>query len=678
MSTSILGKIIDENGKGVDSLTIEVLDVEGLHGDVRLGIGQTSTVGVFSFPITPLAPFSNFRVRIYDSVHRLLKEQDIQDNSSANIVVNFIVPSQLSQGLITTDENGHRLYFSSGNTIEFLIDNESAWSRITDAIHTASRTIHIQQFGFDISEYKNDVTKIEPTLITKFESVPQANVPVRKIQLESEMADASARNVQVSVVMHHSALWGRPPFVFSVKGFLNLFLDVGLALVLPDNAASVESYFSENAQGPPPRKPVRVRRFSLDRPTHAKLAIVDDQAFIIGSPFIQEYFDSTRFSPSGSALAPKPTHAIHELRRGKNGVAHKPIHDVSLSLSGPAVTDIDRSFLLHWNEARPDKSELGEAPAVVPPVANGVNVEVIRSLCKARFSDPNNIDTTNPTLILGEKRIHQAYLRAIKKAKEFIYIENQYFVEKEITLALIEQLKAEPNLKLILLLNNLADIPFYSTGLPIPILGLIIDFINEGRQQNRLEDLLEGLTAVNFDNRVGIYSLWTHENAPTANEKPRIINNYVHSKVAIIDDDWATVGSANLDVFSLSNDDNSEVNVQVFEDAKSQIKEFRGRLWGEHLGLDPTAVASNNDFLGIWKQRAKEKVNALKAPRPQLHEARILPFPPIEHTNTNIAFDIYKPGAYLSGLDIDIRNFTIVRAVPEFNFSDGKVTQPNV
>ena len=48
--------------------------------------------------------------------------------------------------------------------------------------------------------------------------------------------------------------------------------------------------------------------------------------------------------------------------------------------------------------------------------------------------------------------------------------------------------------------------------------------------------------------RVRVYSCGGHEFPATGS---RVIRNYVHSKVGIVDNKWATVGSANLDGFSL-------------------------------------------------------------------------------------------------------------------------------
>ena len=63
--------------------------------------------------------------------------------------------------------------------------------------------------------------------------------------------------------------------------------------------------------------------------------------------------------------------------------------------------------------------------------------------------------------------------------------------------------------------------------------------------------------------------------------RPRPV--YVHAKVAIVDDRWLAVGSANLNEHSLFND--SEVNV-VTRDSE-QARALRLRLWSEHLDADP-------------------------------------------------------------------------------------------
>ena len=56
---------------------------------------------------------------------------------------------------------------------------------------------------------------------------------------------------------------------------------------------------------------------------------------------------------------------------------------------------------------------------------------------------------------------------------------------------------------------------------------------------------------------------------------------YVHAKVGIVDDDWLTIGSANLNEHSLFND--TEMNVVVRD--PQLVRSTRCRLWAEHLEL---------------------------------------------------------------------------------------------
>ena len=63
---------------------------------------------------------------------------------------------------------------------------------------------------------------------------------------------------------------------------------------------------------------------------------------------------------------------------------------------------------------------------------------------------------------------------------------------------------------------------------------------------------------------------------------------YVHAKVAIVDDLWTTVGSANLNNRGMRDD--TEMNVTTLDAELAQG--LRLMLWAEHLGL-----VSEEDFL---------------------------------------------------------------------------------
>jgi hypothetical protein len=55
---------------------------------------------------------------------------------------------------------------------------------------------------------------------------------------------------------------------------------------------------------------------------------------------------------------------------------------------------------------------------------------------------------------------------------------------------------------------------------------------------------------------------------------------YVHAKTAVVDDRWATIGSANLNSRGMSHD--AEINVSVLDDEFA--RSLRLSLWTEHLG----------------------------------------------------------------------------------------------
>ena len=92
---------------------------------------------------------------------------------------------------------------------------------------------------------------------------------------------------------------------------------------------------------------------------------------------------------------------------------------------------------------------------------------------------------------------------------------------------------------------------------------------------------------------------------------------YVHAKVAIVDDTWLTVGSANLNEHSLFND--TEVNIVTHD--PELAKRTRLRLLSEHLELpieaidrDPVAVIDE-----LWDTISKDQRARRDDGRPLTH-----------------------------------------------------------
>jgi phosphatidylserine/phosphatidylglycerophosphate/cardiolipin synthase-like enzyme len=196
-------------------------------------------------------------------------------------------------------------------------------------------------------------------------------------------------------------------------------------------------------------------------------------------------------------------------------------------------------------------------------------------------------------------------------------------------------------------------------------------------------------------NRIGIFSLWSHELSGTTSQ---LMRNYVHSKVGIADDSWATVGSANLDGVSLRKSQYIplmgspfidlagsanlkraiEVNALLFNNveglpASHAPDELRRSLWSEHLGYNnpnhPDLLKVNQPaggWLDLWNRIARRKVSSLNATPPTVDSGRILPWP-----NTG-GLSSYSDTEFLKLSGINVSGHKIVEEVRSFDFDTGK------
>ena len=563
-----------------------------------------------------------------------------------------------AEGWLVTLGTGAPVSLTVGNSIEFLVDNADAWPQITAAVRNATSFVHLLQFYFDVGKEFTDF----PVGID-FNRAPS---PGDYVSLEGELlkANQAPRSLPVRV---------------TVSDFLGWFYP-------SDTAGHVDDYFKDNT---PNTANVHSFTMPLFTPMHAKLLIVDGtEAFTVGSIFLQEYFDASTHHIENPERGPMNGPPI--IRSFQHSIPF-PILDVSWHVKGPGVADLNDAFVLHYNIVRGADAALSRI-AAPPAEPDNVAMQVLRTIKGG---------TLFPGLPKGETGILEAYLRAIRNAKDYIYIEDQYILCPDIKIALLRSLQdpdpARANLQVILLINNDLDLLIYPHW-----------------QKGFLADLTKPLTASQRA-RLGVFSLWTHEAAsPPDHPKPRIIRNYVHSKIAIIDDVWATVGSANLDMVSLkssdylsliiedlllklvdfSNQRASEANVVVYQGVDGQpsttdaVGKFLRRLWSEHLGFldgsgDPNPSAPElaakpvGGWLGLWNQKANDKINGLQSASGTPITARILPFP-VDDGNA-ITEKHPDPDDYLgalrtagTNLKIDLTQFEFVKAVPRFDFDTGK------
>ncbi|MDZ5664103.1 phospholipase D-like domain-containing protein [Nocardioides sp. S-58] len=91
---------------------------------------------------------------------------------------------------------------------------------------------------------------------------------------------------------------------------------------------------------------------------------------------------------------------------------------------------------------------------------------------------------------------------------------------------------------------------------------------------------------------------------------------YVHAKVCIVDDQWMTIGSDNLNLRSWTHD--SELTCAVVDPDDELPRGLRTSLWAEHLGLadDDPRLADLDDPLSLWRERVDAPGSRIGLHRP--------------------------------------------------------------
>lgn len=260
-------------------------------------------------------------------------------------------------------------------------------------------------------------------------------------------------------------------------------------------------------------------------------------------------------------------------------------HDVATRLAGPVVADVDDHFRLRWRELT---GETLPAPPAPPPESAGeVTVQLVRTVAEGMYD----------AVPRGDFRILESYVRALRSARSFIYLENQFLWAPEIVEILRDKLEHPPS-------------PDFRIVIVLPAKA------NNGADDTRGQ--LGVLSAADPGNRRILAA--TIRGLSAERDDPL----YIHAKVAIVDDRWLTVGSANLNAHSLLND--TEVNVVTVDETLAL--ETRVRLWAEHLELDEAMVARLAPREAVddhWRPVAFEQLERRRTGRPPTHRLLALP-----------------------------------------------------
>jgi len=265
-------------------------------------------------------------------------------------------------------------------------------------------------------------------------------------------------------------------------------------------------------------------------------------------------------------------------------------HDVYLELRGPSATDVHHNFVQRWNEASERHREDGvwpsagdnlPFPAVASPVAGVSIVQMQRTVRAGHYSD----ETPTPggkslPIAQGEFSVFDQYVKAIDAARSAIYIEDQYILSPDI----VERLHAA--------LKRGVDVVFLCPAEPE-------EQVREGMMRD---------SAAPF--RARLAALADHPNfllagiaAPQSDGKLKTI--YVHDKIMLVDDAFATIGSCNIASRSFFGD--TELNAAVWDE--DFVRALRAELLQEHLGID-TSRMEDRDALALYREAARANAQA--------------------------------------------------------------------
>ncbi|CAB3750814.1 phospholipase D-like domain-containing protein [Paraburkholderia solisilvae] len=258
-------------------------------------------------------------------------------------------------------------------------------------------------------------------------------------------------------------------------------------------------------------------RFGFSR-THRKLAAIDDTYAYCGGINIVDDYD-------------------------QNGVRlPHPRWDFAVELCGPVVADVRVAFDLQWRRIR-----LGHRPKPAPDAQNAnaeaVTDQFVRARRRVRSGDMRTAGDPSVAFvardnIVNRRAIEKAYLTAIGQARGEVLLANPYFMPgRKLRRALIFAAQRGVDVRLVIGRKE------------FPILDYAVPFLYRSL-------LRAGVKIAEYERTM------------------------LHGKVAVVDSNWGTVGSSNLDALSLVL--NNEANVVLV--LHRELDQLRGAILAAFAG----------------------------------------------------------------------------------------------
>ncbi|WP_322044367.1 phospholipase D-like domain-containing protein [Paraburkholderia sp. J67] len=341
---------------------------------------------------------------------------------------------------------------------------------------------------------------------------------------------------------------------------------------------------------------------------------------------------------------------------GADYTSLRPYQDYACRVVGPALKRLHQNFEKSWNkfaplEWRTSANDNDPLPPKIPTLAKDPSqqVQIVRTQAAER-----------------EKTIKKLYFQATSVARNYIYIENQYFFYPEFARHLKKErqkfcdawarlakkpMLQMPNLHLFIVIPHPEDdgmVPRTFDTLTelgasdaMPAQAGLID--SGKTSQNYGKHSKQGTYYTTFEDEMGnpVSVPHTHPvlDRPSVDELEKSLGLkvsvarlctsgsvsgkmayreiYIHSKLMIIDDVFFTLGSANLNQRSMSVD--SEINIAAT--GVEHATALRGNVFGMHSGGDINGDGGRNAMPQIfrnWENRMQGNYKKWKAGKEKL------------------------------------------------------------
>lgn len=311
-----------------------------------------------------------------------------------------------------------------------------------------------------------------------------------------------------------------------------------------------------------------------------------------------------------------------------------PWHDVQVALRGPVVHDVETVFRERWEDSTPltrnpvrkardrirgldtERRPLpAQAPPPLPVPGHDHAIQLLRTYPSL---GPGWSFDFAPR---GERSVARGYAKALGRARSLIYLEDQFLWGRQMSEVLVEALRDRPDLYFIAVLPRFPDQEGW--------------FRRDPQMLGRLRALREVIGVA--PERVAVYGPENHAGTPV----------YVHAKVCVLDDTWATIGSDNFCRRSWTND--SELSAAVVDlGDDGYARRLRLSLAAEHLDRAPDDLddcVSAADMFARFAECAEAldawHAGARRGPRPPGRLRRIAP-PSLSPVRQAIAAPSYR------------------------------------